>query len=148
MTYIFTGLVILLYVFQKYLDVRVVYKAIKVALIIELFYLIGYYAFEWPYPTPLAILQIIITVFLGFALGVIFSKLWLLPPHKGFERIFRTFMIVIPSLGIGIGLQVLLQGTQATQAIYLIFALSSWLGSGHFVRTELTEREIKKTTKI
>lgn len=147
MTYLLAGIAVILYLLQPYLDIRVVFKALKISLFIELFYLIGYYIFSWPFPTPLVIIQIVEVVFLGVALGVIFSKLWPIPLQKGFERIFRTFMIVVPSLGFGIGIQVLLQGNEATQAIYLIFALSSWLGSGHFVRTELTEREKKKAAQ-
>lgn len=34
------------------------------------------------------------------------------------------------------GLHVLLQGANATQAIYLIFALAAWIGSGQFVKAE------------
>ncbi|MGD9679246.1 MAG: hypothetical protein AB7V16_12970 [Vulcanibacillus sp.] len=134
--YIFGGLTIALYLLLPYLDLRVVKKALGIALVLELFYLIGYFFFDWPFPDWKALIQIVIVVFLGMALGVVFSKLWPIPPKKGFERILRTFLLVTPALGLGIGLQLLLQGSEASQAIYLIFALSSWLGSGHFIRTE------------
>lgn len=88
----------------------------------------------WPFPTPKVIMQILVVVGTGIAIGVIFSRIWPLPEKKGFERIARTFLIVVPALGLGIGFQVLLQGQYATQALYLIFALATWLGSGHFIR--------------
>ncbi len=105
-----------------------------ITLFIEAFYLIGHYMSGWPFPTPEVILEIAIVVASGVALGVIFSRIWPLPENKGFERIFRTVLVVVPSLGIGIGFQVLLQGQYATQALYLVFALSAWLGSGHFIK--------------
>ncbi|MGD9677047.1 MAG: hypothetical protein AB7V16_01620 [Vulcanibacillus sp.] len=135
-TLIFAALAIALYLFLKYLDLKVIKKALGITLVLELFYIIGYFLFHWPFPTALQMIQIIIVVFLGVALGVVFSKLWPLPPKKGFERILRTFLIVTPALGLGIGLQLLLQGPQATQGIFYIFGLASWLGSGHFIRKE------------
>lgn len=136
-TLVLLVLTIILYLSQPYLDGRVLRKAIGIAFFLELFYLVGHYLASWPFPTPLAIIQIAITVGLGVALGVTYSRVWPLTPKVGFERIIRTLLIVIPSLGLGIGLQVLMQGKQATMAIYLIFALSTWLGSGHFIKKEL-----------
>ncbi len=135
-TMTFAGLTFLLYAFQPLLDLRVIRKVLGITLFLELFYLCGHYFAGWPFPTPLVILQILITVGLGVALGVIYARVWPLPARPGFERIIRTFLLVIPALGIGFGLQALLQGMEATQAIYLLFALSAWLGSGHFVRKE------------
>jgi hypothetical protein len=123
-----------LYLLQPYLDLRVLRKALGLTFFLELFYLVGYYSAQWPFPTPIVMIQIAIVVGLGMALGVIFARIWPLAPQQGFERVIRTLLLVIPSLGLGMGLQVLMQGNQATQAIYLIFALSSWLGSGHFTR--------------
>lgn len=134
MTVFFGLLTLALYMFQPYLDLKVIRKALGIALFLELFYLIGYYVADWPFPTPTVIFQIIIVTALGVALGVVFSRIWPMPKHRGFERIMRTLLIVIPSLGIGVGLQLILQGNYATQAIYLMFALSAWLGSGHFIR--------------
>jgi len=51
--------------------------------------------------------------------------------------VLRTALLVIPALGLGIGIQVLLQGPQATQAIYLIFAFAAWFGSGHIMREHI-----------
>ena len=141
------AVLVTLYILIPFIDLRVIRKALGIGLFLELFYIIGNYFTTrmadrgetvevWPFPTPLVFFQILITVGLGVALGSVFSRFWPLPPNKGFERIIRTMLIVIPSLGLGVGLQMLLQGPGATQAIYLIFALSAWLGSGHFVRQE------------
>ncbi|WLD91628.1 hypothetical protein [Alkalihalobacillus sp. AL-G] len=132
---VFFGIVTLgLYVFQPYLDLKAIRKALGIALFLELFYLIGHYFTDWPFPGPQIIFQIIIVSSLGVALGVIFSRIWPLPQSKGIERIMRTLLIVIPALGLGVGLQLILQGNHATQAVYLMFALSAWLGSGHFIK--------------
>lgn len=135
-TVIFAILTAALYLSIPFLDLRAIRRGLGIVIFLQLFYLIGYYLADWPFPTPTVILQLFITVGLGVALGATFSKVWPLAPNPGFERIVRTLLIVIPSLGLGIGLQVLLQGPTATQAIYLIFALSAWLGSGQFVRQE------------
>ena len=115
-------------------DWRVLKKVLGISLFLELFYLLGYYLFAWPFPSAINIIQIIFVVFLGVLLGVLFSMIWPISPQAGLERVIRTVLIVAPSLGLGVGLQLLLQGKEATQAIYLIFAVSSWLGSGHYVR--------------
>ncbi|WP_235162490.1 MULTISPECIES: hypothetical protein [Sediminibacillus] len=125
--------------FHPWMGLQTFRKAIGITLFLELFYLIGSYALDWPFPTPLVLIQLFVVTVWGVLLGIAFSRIWPLPSHKGFERIFRTFLVVIPALGLGMGLQVLLQGAQATQAIYLIFALSAWLGSGHFIRRAATE---------
>ncbi|MCP8617224.1 hypothetical protein [Salirhabdus salicampi] len=135
-TILFAIVTLALYVVHPYLNLLVIRKVFGIALFLELFYLIGAYMAEWPFPTPAIIMQILTVVSLGVALGVIFSKIWPLPIKKGIERIIRTFLLVIPALGIGVGLQILLQGQSATQAIYLMFALSAWLGSGHFVKRQ------------
>ncbi|WP_257346931.1 hypothetical protein [Pseudalkalibacillus decolorationis] len=134
MTLFFGVITLILYVFQPFLDLKVIRKALGIALFLELFYLIGYYLMNWPFPSPVIIFQIIIVAALGVALGVIYSRIWPLPQNKGIERIMRTFLIVIPALGLGVGMQLILQGNHATQAVYLMFALSAWLGSGHFIK--------------
>jgi hypothetical protein len=141
-TMLFAGLTLILYLFTPMLSLKVLRKAIGIIIFLQLFYIIGHYLADWPFPTPSVILQIFIVVGLGVALGVVFSRVWPLPPKPGFERVMRTFLIVIPALGLGVGLQILIQGNQATQAIYLMFALSAWLGSGHFVRKDETEKSI------
>ncbi|MFD2044706.1 hypothetical protein ACFSTA_07880 [Ornithinibacillus salinisoli] len=125
------------YFLHPWMNLKTFQKVIGITLFLEVFYLVGHYVMSWPFPTPIVLAQLFVVSGMGVALGVFFSRLWPLPPHKGFERIFRTFLLVIPALGFGMGLQVLLQGAQATQAIYLIFACAAWLGSGHFVRREL-----------
>lgn len=135
-TVLFAILTALLYLFLPMIDLKVVRKALGISLFLDLFYLIGYYFADWPFPSPVVIFQILIVVGLGVALGVVFSKIWPLPARAGLERVIRTFLIVTPALGLGVGLQILIQGNQATQAIYLIFAIAAWLGSGHFIRGE------------
>ncbi|TCT24608.1 hypothetical protein EDD68_10562 [Melghiribacillus thermohalophilus] len=136
-TVLFAVTTLVLFIVHPYLDLVVLKKVFGIALFLELFYLIGSYLSGWPFPTPEVIIQLIIVVALGVALGVIFSKIWPLPDRKGMERMARTILIVIPALGLGVGLQLILQGQSATQAIYLIFALSAWLGSGHFVKRRI-----------
>lgn len=133
---ILAAITLTIYIFVPFIDLRVVRRALGLTLIVDLFYLIGHYLANWPFPDWLVLLQILVVIFLGTALGVVFAKLWPIPAKKGFERILRTLLIVIPALGIGVVLQLLLQGGAATQAIYIIFALASWLASGYFVRTE------------
>lgn len=133
---ILAAITLSIYIFVHYIDLRVVRKALGLTLILQLFYLIGHYILSWPFPDWKVLLQIAVIVFLGTALGVVFAKLWPIPAKKGFERVWRTLLIVIPALGIGAVLQFLLQGAVATQALYIVFALASWLGSGHFVRKE------------
>ncbi|RPF50067.1 hypothetical protein [Aquisalibacillus elongatus] len=136
--------VFLIYVLSPWMTLKTVQRAVGITLFLQIFYLMGHYVMEWPFPTPLVLIQLLVASSLGVALGVCFSKVWPLPLNKGFERIFRTFLIVIPSLGLGMGLQILLQGAQATQAIYLIFALAAWIGSGQFVRAKEEEQPVQK----
>ncbi len=125
---------VIIYITVPYLGILSIKKVLGISLFLQVFYIIGSLIGAWNFPLPLEILQIIVTVSLGVALGAVFSKLWPISPKPGFERIFRTFLLVIPALGIGMGLQILLQGAKSTQALYLIFALSAWLGSAHFIR--------------
>ncbi|SEQ90599.1 hypothetical protein [Piscibacillus halophilus] len=143
-TLIFGCLSLLIYLLSPWMNLKTVQRAIGITLFLEVFYLLGHYIMDWPFPTPLVLMQLLVVSSLGVALGVCFSKIWPLPLNKGFERIFRTFLVVIPSLGLGMGLQILLQGAYATQAIYLIFALAAWIGSGQFVRTENGKQPVQK----
>ncbi len=133
---ILAAITLSIYVFVRFIDLRVVKRALGLTLILQLFYVIGHYVADWPFPNWMVLLQLAVIVFIGTALGVVFARLWPLPPKKGFERIWRTLLIVIPALGLGVLLQFILQGGVATQALYIVFALASWLGSGHFVRRE------------
>lgn|GEM_PF-846264 len=121
------------------MGLRTLKRSVGLAFFLELFYLIGHYMWKWPFPTPMVIFEIFITVGLGTLLGIVFSRIWPLPPRKGFERIMRTLLVGIPALGIGIGLQVLIQGANPTQALYMVFTLAAWFGSFHYVRIETPE---------
>ncbi len=114
-------------------------KALRTVLGVSLFFflfyiVIGHYLWELPFPTPGDLLEIFLVAGAGVGLGVLFSRFWPLPPELGMERVVRTLLLVIPALGIGIALQTLLQGAQAQRALYLIFALAAWVGSGYIVR--------------
>lgn len=117
------------------LPLRLIRTALGVALFFFAFYIGGHYLFGWVFPTPLALAQILITASGGVLLGWAFSRVWPLPPTVGFERVVRTCLLMVPALGIGIALHVWLQGPQPERALYLIFALAAWLGSGYIVRT-------------
>lgn len=144
-TLIFGCLAILVYLLSPWMNIKTVQRVIGITLFLEIFYLSGHYIREWPFPTPIILMQLLVVSGLGVALGVCFSKIWPLPLHKGFERIFRTFLIIIPSLGLGMGLQILLQGAYATQAIYLLFALAAWIGSGQFIKVEDSEQPVSNS---
>ncbi|GAW92525.1 hypothetical protein [Calderihabitans maritimus] len=133
-TLLLAGVTLALYFLLPDLGLRSLRTVLGFSLFLQVFYLTGHYLANWPFPTPLVFLQIIVVVGLGVGLGVLFSRFWPLPPNPGFERIMRTLILAIPALGLGIGLQLILQGNQATQALYLIFALAAWLGSGRIVR--------------
>ncbi|MGP4073991.1 hypothetical protein ACTWQB_15810 [Piscibacillus sp. B03] len=145
-TLVFGCIALLVYILSPWMNLKTVQRAIGITLFLEVFYLLGHYIMEWPFPTPLVLVQLLVASSLGVGLGVCFSKVWPLPLHKGFERIFRTFLIVIPALGLGMGLQIFMQGAQATQAIYLIFALAAWIGSGQFVKVEKENQTISNKT--
>lgn len=98
------------------------------------FYLVGHYLWGLSFPTPGTLLQIATAILLGSMLGLVFSRIWPLPPKAGLERIIRTLLLVIPSLGFGLALQLILQGPSPSQALYLIFTASAWLSSSMIVR--------------
>ncbi len=135
-TLVLAGLLVILYLFHPWMNMKTFQKVIGITLFLEIFYLTGHYLMQWPFPTPIVFVQLLVVSGMGVAIGVFFSRIWPLPFEKGFERIFRTFLIAIPALGFGMGLQVILQGAHATQAIYLIFAFAAWIGSSRFVREE------------
>jgi len=132
MTFLFAGMTLLLYVMVPRLNLLVIRQVFGLSFFLDLFYLVGHYLGGWPFPVPPVIVQITIVVALGVALGVMFDRLWPIPEDPGFERVLRTVLIVSPAIGLGIGLQLLLQGPHAEQSLYLIFALSAWLGSGGY----------------
>ncbi|WP_085992573.1 hypothetical protein [Oceanobacillus senegalensis] len=138
----------LFFVAHPWLKIKTFQKVVGITLFLEMFYLLGHYSLGWPFPTPIVLFQLFVVTGIGVVLGVFFSRIWPLPPFKGIERIFRTFLLVIPALGLGMGLQILLQGAQATQAIYLIFALAAWLGSDHFVRKQNSAKAVVKDYKV
>lgn len=132
----FSLLAILIYILQPNLRQSALRKVLGITLFLELFYMAGYYFYSWPFPSPFVILQLVTIVGLGFALGAVFSLVWPIPLLKGFERVMRTLLISIPALGFGIGLQLLMQGNDPTQALYIIFAFAAWFGSDYNISIE------------
>lgn len=96
---------------------------------LSVFYLAGYYLLGYPFPGPADVLAILVVVALGVPLGVGFSFTSPLPHETGLPRIIRTALIVVPALGIGIALQLIIAGPQGERAYYAMFALAAWLGS-------------------
>ena len=107
---------------------------------LSVFYLAGYYFLGYPFPTPRDIVAILVVVALGVVLGVAFSFASPLPRETGMPRMVRTALIAVPALGIGIALQLLIEGPQGDRAYYAMFALAAWLGST-FVTEDETEDE-------
>ncbi|MDQ7028621.1 MAG: hypothetical protein Q9O62_01960 [Ardenticatenia bacterium] len=116
------------------LKLKALQSALGVSLLFFVFYIAAHYVWDLPFPTPVDLLKILMVASAGVGLGVAFSRFWPLPPAPGVERIVRTLLLVIPALGVGIGLQLLVEGAEAQRAFYLIFAFAAWVGSGFIVR--------------
>lgn len=114
---------------NRELTLLAVRRAVGISAGLSVFYLAGYYVYDWPFPAPGDVLAIFAVVSLGVALGVGFSFASPLPRETGLPRIIRTGLIVIPALGIGIALQLLIEGPRGDRAYYAMFALAAWLGS-------------------
>ena len=61
------------------------------------------------------------------------NETFLLPP--------AGLLIAIPALGIGIALQLFIEGPQGDRAYYAMFALAAWLGSTFITEDETDEEE-------
>ncbi len=116
------------------LKLKALQSTLGVSLFFFVFYIAAHYVWDLPFPTPVDLFKILIVAAAGVTLGVAFSRFWPLPPTPGFERIVRTLLLVIPALGVGIGLQLIVEGAEASRAFYLIFASAAWIGSGFIVR--------------
>lgn len=128
----------------KTLALRAVRRALGIAVFLELFYLAAPSVWDIP---PLAgrdVVLILVVSFLGVALGVAFSFFAPLPAEKGLPRVIRTVLLTIPALGIGIAIQLAVEGPQGARAFHVMFALAAWLGSG-FVREGEDEDEADDT---
>ena len=108
---------------------------------LSVFYLAGYYFLGYPFPTPRDVLAILVVLALGVVLGIAFSFASPLPRETGMPRMIRTALIAIPALGIGIALQLLIEGPQGDRAYYAMFALAAWLGSTFITEDETDEEE-------
>ena len=108
-------------------------RALGVSVVLYGFYLGLHYLSGYPFLAPADVLTILGLVFAGTLFGVAFSFASPLPEAGGLPRVIRTALLVIPALGIGVILQVLIEGARSDMAIYAVFALAAWLGST-FVR--------------
>lgn len=108
-------------------------RALGVSVVLYAFYIALHYLSGYPFLTPGDVLLIMGLVFAGTAFGVAFSFASPLPADRGVPRVVRTALLSIPALGIGVVLQVLIEGARSDMAIYAVFALAAWLGST-FVR--------------
>lgn len=86
-------------------------------------YLSGHYLLGFPFPTPLVLFQIALGVAVGMALGLVYHRIWPLPP-PGIGRVIRLFILLPPAFMLGIGLLILLQ---AQVALSYLIPLMAWL---------------------
>ncbi|WP_038056192.1 hypothetical protein [Thermus amyloliquefaciens] len=87
------------------------------------FYLSGHYLLGLPFPTPSVLFQIALGTALGMGLGILYHRLWPLPP-PGIGRVVRLFILLPPAFMLGIGLLILLQ---AQVALPYLIPLVAWL---------------------
>ncbi|MGC8877177.1 hypothetical protein [Thermus sp.] len=87
------------------------------------FYLSGHYLLGLPFPTPRTLFHIALGGGLGVGLGVLYHRLWPLPP-PGLGRVVRLFVLLPPAFMLGIGLMLFLQ---AQVALHFIVPLLAWL---------------------
>lgn len=108
-------------------------RALGVSVALYAFYIALHYLSGYPFLAPADVLLILGLVFAGTAFGVAFSFASPLLADRGIPRVVRTALLTIPAFGIGVVLQVVIEGARSDMAIYAIFALAAWLGST-FVR--------------
>lgn len=115
------------------LGIRMIRRTLGISLALYVFYLIAPVFWNIPPLSTRDVLAILAVVFLGVVLGVSFSTAWPLPERTGLPRVFRTIVLTIPALGIGIAIHVTIEGAQGSRAYYIMFALAAWLASD-FIR--------------
>lgn len=115
-------------------------RALGVSILLFAFYLVLYAMGSYRFLTPKDILTILGVVFAGTWLGIGFSALSPFPDDPGFPRAVRTVLLVIPAIGIGIALQLIIEGPRPDMAVYGIFALGAWLGSTFIKEVDADEQ--------
>lgn len=116
-------------------------RTLGVSALLYLVY-VGLYAFtDYPFLGPGDVVTILGLVFAGTWLGIAFSFVAPLPAEIGVPRVIRTILLLVPALGIGVALQILIKGAESNMAIYAIFALAAWLGSTFVREVPTTEHE-------
>ncbi|RTG97755.1 hypothetical protein [Thermus scotoductus] len=81
-----------------------------------------HYLLGFPFPTPAVLFQFALGAALGLLLGLLYHRIWPLPPRWG--RMVRLFVLLPPALVLGVGLVVLFQ---AQVALPYIVPLIAWL---------------------
>lgn len=116
-------------------------RTLGISLVLYVFYLIA--PSVWPVPplTGQDTVAIMAVVFLGVLLGVAFSTVWPVPAEKGLPRVLRTAVLSLPALGIGMAVQVTIEGAESSRAYFVMFALAAWLGSTWLVASPPAEDE-------
>jgi len=117
------------------LALRAVRRTLAISVFLYAFYIVAPFLWEIPPLTTTDVVAILVIVFFGVWVGIGFSFFSPLPSEKGLPRAIRTALLAIPTLGIGIFIQLLVAGPDADRAFYVMFALAAWLGSG-FVKEE------------
>lgn len=125
---------------RRELAVLSVRRALGVALVLELFYIVAPLLWDIEPLSAASVLAIIVVSFVGVWLGIAFSYVAPMPAEKGLPRVIRTVLLTVPALGIGIAIQLLVAGPQGERAYHIMFALAAWLGSG-FIREEDDEAD-------
>ncbi|WP_337844258.1 hypothetical protein [Thermus sp.] len=100
-----------------------------------LFYLGGHFLLGFPFPYPRDLLHLALGTLVGFGLGLLYHRIWPLPPKQGLERVVRLFVLLPPAFMLGIGLVVLLQ---AQVALHFIVPLLAWLTPDHGAQARST----------
>lgn len=114
-------------------------RTLGISLVLYVFYLVVPSFWAVPPLTGEATLAIMTVVFLGVLLGVAFSRVWPVPAEKGLPRVLRTVVLSFPALGIGMSLQVTIEGAEPSRAYFVMFALAAWLGSAWLVADPVEE---------
>lgn len=104
-------------------------RSLGISLALFAFYLVTPFVWDIPPLATLDVLAILAVTFAGVWLGIGFSTVWPLPAERGLPRAFRTVVLTIPALGIGLAIHVTIEGAEGSRAFYVMFALAAWLGS-------------------
>lgn len=104
-------------------------RSLGISVALFAFYLVVPFLWNVPPLSTRDVLAILAVCFVGVWLGIGFSTVWPVPREQGLPRVFRTVVLTIPALGIGMAVHVTIEGAEGARAFYVMFALAAWLGS-------------------